>query len=219
MANLGSDNTPVEGESFGLPSGFSIDEDSGNLAIRDTNGNVVAKWDEGNAQWDFANNTLNNVDALNSNSVSTGALAIGGTLYEEDDNSPIDVTNEASHTYSVAGDFHEIILIADPTLIGFNELQVNGITSDYTGLSNGGAEATSLSEWAIPFDFQRSYLTMRDANNRIRFGCDLTDAVGSDTFIAGDAGANTGNTINQFTLSDSDSTARDSKVRVYGRSI
>ena len=71
MANLGSDNTPIEGESFGLPSGFSIDEDGGNLAIRDTNGNVVAKWDEGNTQWDFANNTLNNVDAVNSNSVNT----------------------------------------------------------------------------------------------------------------------------------------------------
>ena len=74
MANLGSDNTPIEGESFGLPSGFSIDENSGNLAIRDTNGNVVAEWDETNAQWDFANNTLNNVDALNSNSVSTESV-------------------------------------------------------------------------------------------------------------------------------------------------
>ena len=71
MANLGDNNTPVEGESFGLPSGFSIDENSGNLAIRDTNGNVVAEWDETNAQWDFANNTLNNVGALNSDSVST----------------------------------------------------------------------------------------------------------------------------------------------------
>ena len=80
MANLGSDNTPIEGESFGLPSGFSIDENSGNLAIRDTNGNVVAEWDETNAQWDFANNTLNNVDALNSNSVSTVEATITGTF-------------------------------------------------------------------------------------------------------------------------------------------
>ena len=74
MANLGDNNTPVEGESFGLPSGFSIDENSGNLAIRDINGNVVAEWDETNAEWDFANNTLNNVDALNSNSVNTEQL-------------------------------------------------------------------------------------------------------------------------------------------------
>ena len=75
MANLGSDNTPIEGESFGLPSGFSIDENNGNLAIRDTNGNVVAEWDETNTQWDFANNTLNNVGALNSNSVNTEELS------------------------------------------------------------------------------------------------------------------------------------------------
>ena len=80
MANLGDNNTPVEGESFGLPSGFSIDENSGNLAIRDTNGNVVAEWDETNAQWDFANNTLNNVDALNSNSVNTGGLTVTDDL-------------------------------------------------------------------------------------------------------------------------------------------
>ena len=78
MANLGSKNTPIEGESFGLPSGFSIDENSGNLAIRDTNGNVVAEWDETNARWDFANNTLANVDALNSNSVNTDNVSIGG---------------------------------------------------------------------------------------------------------------------------------------------
>ena len=85
MANLGSENTPIEGESFGLPSGFSIDEDSGNLAIRDTNGNVVAEWDETNAQWDFANNTLNNVDALNSNSVNTDQLSVGDPLTPSED--------------------------------------------------------------------------------------------------------------------------------------
>ena len=83
MANLGDNNTPVEGESFGLPSGFSIDEDSGNLAIRDTNGNVVAKWDETNAQWDFANNTLNNVDALDSNSVNTEEQSTTGGLPDQ----------------------------------------------------------------------------------------------------------------------------------------
>ena len=49
----------------------AINESSGNLQLEDNSGNVVAEWDETNAQWDFANNTLNNVDALNSNSVNT----------------------------------------------------------------------------------------------------------------------------------------------------
>ena len=49
----------------------AINESSGNLQLEDNSGNVVAEWDETNARWDFANNTLNNVDALNSNSVNT----------------------------------------------------------------------------------------------------------------------------------------------------
>ena len=50
----------------------AINESSGNLQLEDNSGNVVAEWDETNARWDFANNTLANVDALNSNSVNTG---------------------------------------------------------------------------------------------------------------------------------------------------
>ena len=52
----------------------AINESSGNLQLEDNSGNVVAEWDETNAQWDFANNTLANVDALNSNSVNTEKL-------------------------------------------------------------------------------------------------------------------------------------------------
>ena len=52
----------------------AINESSGNLQLEDNSGNVVAEWDEANAQWDFANNTLSNVDALNSNSVNTDEL-------------------------------------------------------------------------------------------------------------------------------------------------
>ena len=59
--NIGPENGPYVG----------INESSGNLQLEDNGGNVVAEWDETNAQWDFANNTLNNVDALNSNSVNT----------------------------------------------------------------------------------------------------------------------------------------------------
>ena len=59
--NIGPENGPY----------VAINESSGNLQLEDNSGNVVAEWDETNAQWDFANNTLNNVDALNSDSVST----------------------------------------------------------------------------------------------------------------------------------------------------
>ena len=54
----------------------AINESSGNLQLEDNSGNVVAEWDETNAQWDFANNTLANVDALDSNSVNTEQASI-----------------------------------------------------------------------------------------------------------------------------------------------
>ena len=62
--NIGPENGPYVG----------INEENGNLQLEGNSGNVVAEWDETNAQWDFANNTLNNVDALNSNSVNTEDL-------------------------------------------------------------------------------------------------------------------------------------------------
>ena len=67
--NIGPENGPY----------VAINESSGNLQLEDNSGNVVAEWDETNAQWDFANNTLNNVDALNSNSVKTEVSRTTGT--------------------------------------------------------------------------------------------------------------------------------------------
>ena len=67
----------------------AINESSGNLQLEDNSGNVVAEWDETNAQWDFANNTLNNVDALNSNSVSTDNQTITQSLTD-----PTDTTHQ-----------------------------------------------------------------------------------------------------------------------------
>ena len=68
--NIGPENGPY----------VAINESSGNLQLEDNSGNVVAEWDETNTQWDFANNTLNNVDALNSNSVSAEQLDIGESI-------------------------------------------------------------------------------------------------------------------------------------------
>ena len=73
--NIGPENGPY----------VAINESSGNLQLEDNSGNVVAEWDETNAQWDFANNTLNNVDALNSNSVNTERLATNeGSIYDRE---------------------------------------------------------------------------------------------------------------------------------------
>ena len=78
MANLGSDNTPIEGESFGLPSGYSFDEEGGDLVIRDTDGTVAMRRADGT--WELESdlalneNDISGVGAFDSESVKAGVL-------------------------------------------------------------------------------------------------------------------------------------------------
>ena len=52
MANLGSDDTPIVGESFGLPSGWALTENGdGEIVIEDSGGNVVFRRDETAGEW------------------------------------------------------------------------------------------------------------------------------------------------------------------------
>ena len=83
MANLGSDNTPIEGESFGLPSGYSFDEENGDLVVRDTDGTVAMRRADGT--WELESdlalneNDISGVGAFDSESVNTEDARFDGT--------------------------------------------------------------------------------------------------------------------------------------------
>ena len=90
MANLGSNDTPVEGERFALPAGAEIGEDAGDLVIRDSAGDVVLRRDESAGQWVIGTvDALDVTNALTAGSVSTDEASVTGAI----DAASIDATN------------------------------------------------------------------------------------------------------------------------------
>ena len=71
--NIGPENGPY----------VAINESSGNLQLEDNSGNVVAEWDETNAQWDFVENDISGVGAFDSESVNTESASVNGPLDAE----------------------------------------------------------------------------------------------------------------------------------------
>ena len=94
MANLGSENTPIEGESFGLPSGYSFDEENGDLVIRDTDGTVAMRRADGT--WELESGL-----ALNENDIS----GVGGFDSESVNTEEASITGKSDISYSVPSDF------------------------------------------------------------------------------------------------------------------
>jgi hypothetical protein len=76
MANLGSSNTPISGESFDLPSGWSFEENvDGEVIITDSGGTTIGRRDETNGEWVFdsiVSDTLEANTELNGPTASEG---------------------------------------------------------------------------------------------------------------------------------------------------
>jgi hypothetical protein len=151
---------------------------------------------------------------------STGGLTIGGTLYDEDDNSPIDVSSTSSTTYSVAGTYDEIVLLSRRSAgLAFDEVQVNGDTgSNYENVRNDDS-STTADRWTPIPRLAYSGPTFITGGDGTRITISPTSSGTSTGQTVG--GQNTSITppINQITLSDSFDGSRDAFIRVYGRSI
>lgn len=146
-----------------------------------------------------------------------------GTLYEEDDNSPLDNIGNGSDsiTYTISGDYDQIIVVFAMRTRGYDRLRINGVTtSDYKSLTADGTENTGLSQIDIGAQIQNTGFqlvsepslnnvgvinhTVRKSNSRASSG-ELQDAPNGD--------------INSFTLFDSGNNPREVRARVYGRDV
>ena len=116
MANLGSDDTPIVGESFGLPSGWSITENGdGEVVIEDSGANVVFRRDETAGEWV--------TDSIDAESVSTEQLDTPGLVGL----SQADIDDHVKHQgFSIAldGEWHTVFDIDSPVDVWFG--QING---------------------------------------------------------------------------------------------
>jgi hypothetical protein len=117
--------TDIEVDSLGLPSGYEIDEDNGDLVVRDTTGTVALRRVDG-GNWSFAGNTveanqlgtsanpatvesdnITNSDTITSSVVNTERVV--SDVYAEQFNTLQSAINEA--------DSGETVLLGDTTYI------------------------------------------------------------------------------------------------------
>jgi len=153
-------------------------------------------------------------------SVTTDQLVIGGTLFEEDSNSPINVSSTPSTNYTVGNDYDYVVVLPEAGFTGFDELQVNGGTNgNYDVVDNSDTKTTGATEFLIPYaTWSAEWLHIIDSDSyvhiRAGYARDKTGQTvgGRNTNIGGSG-------INQFTLSDSGGDNRSLKARVYGRAM
>jgi len=62
----------------------SVNENSGDIELKDNSGNVVMKWDESNTQWDVQSNDIQNVGSLGVEETHTETISSGERHYAGD---------------------------------------------------------------------------------------------------------------------------------------
>jgi hypothetical protein len=203
---------------------FQLAIDGDDFVLQDKNENTVMRYDGSVGEWVLAANlNANSNNISNVSALSTDSLVIGGTLYEEDDNSPWTASAVSSDTFTLAGDYDEVIVIPQNDVVGFNQVRVNGdSTTNYRYVDNADSRTTGVSEW--DFGSLRFYTTRL-------FGLQLNSNLSSIQFYLQSAHDTTGATqagryvgssnsaINSIVGVDSGGVNRDVKARVFGRSM
>jgi len=155
---------------------------------------------------------------LDAGAITTEQLVIGGTLYEEDDNSPFTASNTSSAQYTVAGTYNDVILIPDRDQSAQpNQYQVNGDSGqNYTSTARDGTESTGNTEWGNARLGGVSYIEFYEHfRDRLEIAV-VSGAHGGDILVAGE-NQNVSGPINTITLKDNSGSSRSVQARVFGR--
>ena len=176
MANLGSDDTPITGESFGLPSGWSLTENAaGEVVIEDNGGNVVFRRDETAGEWV--------TDSIDAESVSTDALEAANVKHDGEVSDSLtnptvirlltnDLFSQIENSYSVSeitADNSPVEIHQDSIrhalLVAIGYELGSGAAKDFVdvlAISRSGREITTVGE-ASDANIARSYSEGEDA--------------------------------------------------------
>ena len=173
------------------------------------------------ADVDMSGNDISNTGSVAASSVSTESLVIGGRLFEQDDNSPINVSGVSSHTYQIAGDYSEVIILPDHTTFpeSFDQVQVNGFTdSGYEWQSEDGTISSGSAIGTSPIEAVKSISVGHWA--RISRAIFAVDSMINDGMARSGQYDGTGSvdSLDSLTFSRSDGSDAALKARVLGRS-
>ena len=146
--NIGPENGPY----------IAINENNGDIELQDNTGAVVAKWDDGQSQWDFVENDISGVGAFDSESVNTGILHITNGPASYTLNNAIDVPNDtATDIDEWAEDTDPIGSMSEGKDWSPNEDGVYLIIANLTAESLSGSDAEvrpTVSDHSIGPDFR-----------------------------------------------------------------
>jgi len=189
----------------------------------DSNGNVVGSlFGDGSGNVVIADETDTQTtfgpDGISTPSLEAESLVVGGTLYQEDGNSPINVAGTTSLTYTLDDPTDHIIIIPETTTVGFGALQVNGDTgANYDYVDNADTVTTGETDWDIPQfpENSESLSIMSRRTNGIKFRAKPNRAQSGLVIYGGNT--NVTSPITQFTFIGSQN--RDLKARVYRREM
>jgi len=153
---------------------------------------------------------------INADSVDTGSLVIGGTLYEEDDNSPINVSGTSSTTYTLADSSVKVLIIPQDQSF-MDGIQINGDTStNYSNTDTSDTKSTGDSKFRLGALHHWEHIVLSgEKGGRISYGGEYIDEF-TGVNVRGH-NDDISPPITQFTIRRGDGTNVDVKARVYRR--